>query len=191
MQLDGGRTFAAGLAARLRSTLDRVSLRCAVALFSITLRVAFAALWCTLRCAKIFELYLCWQTSWSVRGTNFWITMDRVALATGELCERPWRSMSNESFHRLRSNNFEVCVLFERAHSLEPAHIHSTALACCAQCTSCEALVCARSVSVRLGGHRLHGDHRCDLHGGGPCVGARDPKLRSGTYKPKNTVCSF
>ena len=74
--------------------------------------------------------------------------MARVALATGELCERPWRSMSNESFHRLRSNIFEVSVLFERAHAHEPAHIHSTALACCAQCTSCEAIVCARSVSV-------------------------------------------
>ena len=35
MQLDGGRTFAAGLAGRLRSTLFRVSLRCAVALYSI------------------------------------------------------------------------------------------------------------------------------------------------------------
>ena len=56
-----------------------------------------------------------------------------------------------------------MCVLFERAHSLEPAHIHSTALACCAQCTSCEALVCARSVSVRLGGLRRHGDHQSDL----------------------------
>ena len=148
MQLDGGRTFAAGLAARLRSTFYRVSLRCAVALYSIALLVALAALWCTSHCAQIFELYLCWQTSWSVRGTNFWITMDRVALATGELRERPWRSITNESFHRLRSNNFEVCVLFERAHSLEPAHIHSTALACCTQCTSCEAIVCARSVSV-------------------------------------------
>ena len=148
MQLDGGRTFAAGLAARLRSTFYRVSLRCAVALFSITLRVPLAALWCTPRCVKIFELFSCWQTRWRVRGTNFWITMDRVALATGELCERPWRSMSNESFHRLRSNTFEVSVLFERAHAHEPAHIHSTALACCAQCTSCEAIVCARSVSV-------------------------------------------
>ena len=71
--------------------------------------------------------------------------------------------MSNESFHRLRSNIFEVSVLFERAHAHEPAHIHSTALACCAQCTSCEALVCARSVSVRLGGIRRHGDHQSDL----------------------------
>ena len=34
MQLDGGRTFAAGLAARLRSGFDRVSLRCSVALYS-------------------------------------------------------------------------------------------------------------------------------------------------------------
>ena len=74
--------------------------------------------------------------------------MARVALGTGEPCERPWPDSAPKSFHRLRSNNFEVCVLFERAHSLEPAHIHSTALACCAQCTSCEALVCARSVSV-------------------------------------------
>ena len=74
--------------------------------------------------------------------------MARVSLATGKLCVRPWLESAPESFHRLRSNNFEVCVLFERAHSLEPAHIHSTALACCAQCTSCEALVCARSVSV-------------------------------------------
>ena len=74
--------------------------------------------------------------------------MARVALGTGEPRERPWPAIAPESFHRLRSNTFEVCVLFERAHSLEPAHIHSTALACCAQCTSCEALVCARSVSV-------------------------------------------
>ena len=74
--------------------------------------------------------------------------MARVALATGELCERPWLSISNESFYRLRCNIFEVCVLFERAHSLEPAHILSTALVCCTQCTSCEAIVCARSVSV-------------------------------------------
>ena len=130
------------------NALPSPSLRCAVALYPITLRVALAALWCTPRCAQIFELYLCWQTSWSFRGTNFWNPMERVALGTGEPCERPWRSMTNESFHRLRSNIFEVSVLFERAHSLEPAHIHSTALACCAQCTSCEALVCARSVSV-------------------------------------------
>ena len=74
--------------------------------------------------------------------------MARVALGTGEPRERPWPAIAPESFHRLRSNTFEVCVLFERAHSLEPAHIHSTALACCAQCTSCEALICARSVSV-------------------------------------------
>ena len=74
--------------------------------------------------------------------------MARVALGTGEPRERPWPAIAPESFHRLRSNTFEVCVLFERAHSLEPAHIHSTALACCAQCTSCEAIVCARSVSV-------------------------------------------
>ena len=74
--------------------------------------------------------------------------MARVALGTGEPCERPWPGEAPESFHRLRSNTFEVCVLFERAHSLEPAHIHSTALVCCTQCTSCEAIVCARSVSV-------------------------------------------
>ena len=74
--------------------------------------------------------------------------MARVALGTGEPRERPWPAIAPESFHRLWSNTFEVCVLFERAHSLEPAHIHSTALACCAQCTSCEAIVCARSVSV-------------------------------------------
>ena len=57
MQLDGGTTFAAGLAARLRSLGYRVSLRCAGRLYSIALRVALAALWCTLRCAQIFELY--------------------------------------------------------------------------------------------------------------------------------------
>ena len=57
MQLDGGRTFAAGLAARLRSTFYRVSLRCAVALYSIALLVALAALWCMSHCARIFELY--------------------------------------------------------------------------------------------------------------------------------------
>ena len=171
MQLDGGRTFAAGLAARLRLTLFRVSLRCAVALYSITLRVALAALWCTPRCAQIFELYLCWQTSWSFRGTNFWNPMAWVALGTGELYEWAWPDKALESFHRQRSNIFEVSVLFERAHTHEPAHIHSTALACCTQCTSCEAFVCARSVSVRLGGLRRHGDHRSDLHGGGPCVG--------------------
>ena len=74
--------------------------------------------------------------------------MARVALGTGEPCERPWPGEAPESFHRLRSNIFEVSVLFERAHAHEPAHIHSTALACCAQCTSCEAIVCARSVSV-------------------------------------------
>ena len=74
--------------------------------------------------------------------------MALVALGTGSPCERQWPDKALESFHRLRSNIFEVCVLFERAHSLEPAHIHSTALACCAQCTSCEAIVCARSVSV-------------------------------------------
>ena len=45
MQLDGGWIFAAGLAARLRSTLERVSLRCAVALFSITLRVPLGVQW--------------------------------------------------------------------------------------------------------------------------------------------------
>ena len=105
-------------------------------------------------------------------------------------CERPWPDSAPESFHRLRSNIFEVCVLFERAHSLEPAHIHSTALACCAQCTSCEALVCARS-PLGVGGLRRHGDHQSDLHGGGPCVGAWDPKLRSGTYKPKKYVLFF
>ena len=71
--------------------------------------------------------------------------MARVALGTGEPRERPWPAIAPESFHRLRSNTFEVCVLFERAHSLEPAHIHSTALACCTQCTSCEAIVCART----------------------------------------------
>ena len=74
--------------------------------------------------------------------------MARVALGTGELYEWAWPDKALESFHRLRSNIFEVCVLFERAHSPEPAHIHSTALACCTQCTSCEAIVCARSVSV-------------------------------------------
>jgi len=57
MQLDGGRTFAAGLAGRLRSTFYRVSLRCAVALYSIALLVALAALWCMSHCARIFELY--------------------------------------------------------------------------------------------------------------------------------------
>ena len=118
------------------------------ALYFIALRVVLAAPWCTLRCAQIFELYLHWQTSWSFRGTNFWNPMARVALGTGEPCERPWPGEAPESFHRLRSNIFEVSVLFERAHAHEPAHIHSTALACCAQCTSCEALVCARSVSV-------------------------------------------
>ena len=74
--------------------------------------------------------------------------MARVALGTGELYEWAWPEKALESFHRQRSNIFEVSVLFERAHAHEPAHIHSTALACCAQCTSCEALVCARSVSV-------------------------------------------
>ena len=148
MQLDGGRTFAAGLAARLRSTLRRVLLRCAVALYSLALRVALAAPWCTLRCAQLFELYLYWQTSWSFRGTNFWNPMALVALGTGSPCERQWPDKALESFHRLRSNIFEVSVLFERAHAHEPAHIHSTALACCTQCTSCEAIVCARSVSV-------------------------------------------
>ena len=93
MQLDGGWIFAAGLAARLRSRLSRVSLRCAVALFSITLRVVLAALWCTPRCAKIFELYLHWQTSWSVRGTIFWNPMARVALAQVSYVKRPWRSI--------------------------------------------------------------------------------------------------
>ena len=56
MQLDGGWIFAAGLAARLRSALFRVSLCCAVDIYSIALRVALAAPWCTLRCAQIFEL---------------------------------------------------------------------------------------------------------------------------------------
>ena len=41
------------------------------------------------------------------------------------------------------------------------------------------------------GGLRCHGDHRCDLHGSGPCVGARGPKLMSGTYKPKKYVLFF
>ena len=59
-----------------------------------------------------------------------------------------WRG-SRELPPATEQYTFEVCVLFERAHSLEPAHIHSTALACCAQCTSCEAIACARSVSVR------------------------------------------
>ena len=85
--------------------------------------------------------------------------MARVALGTGELYEWAWPDKALESFHQQRSNIFEVSVLFERAHAHEPAHIHSTALACCTQCTSCEAFVCARSVSVRLGGLRRHGDH--------------------------------
>ena len=118
------------------------------ALYFIALRVVLAAPWCTLRCAQIFEIYQYWQTKWKHRGTNFWNQMARLALGTGEPCERPWPGEAPESFHRLRSNIFEVSVLFERAHAHEPAHIHSTALACCAQCTSCEALVCARSVSV-------------------------------------------
>ena len=74
--------------------------------------------------------------------------MARVALGTGSPCERQWPDKALESFHRLRSNIFEVSVRCERAHAHEPAHIPATALACCAQCTSCEAIVCARSVSV-------------------------------------------
>ena len=30
---------------------------------------------------------------------------------------------------------------------------------------------CARLRALGVGGLRRHGDHRCDLHGGGPCVG--------------------
>ena len=74
--------------------------------------------------------------------------MARVALGTGELYEWAWPDKALESFHRQRSNIFEVSVLFERAHAHEPAHIHSTALACCTQCTSCEAIVCARSMMM-------------------------------------------
>ena len=125
MQSDGGWIFAAGLAGKLSfqaavKAPSSLAALCsaAVALYSIALRVALAAPWCTPRCAQIFELYLYWQTSWSFRGTNFWNPMARVALGTGEPCERPWPDSAPESFHRLRSNIFEVCVLFERAHSL-------------------------------------------------------------------------
>ena len=85
---------------------------------------------------------------WKPPQTPLLHTFARIPTATGELYELAWPEKALESFHRLRSNIFEVSVLFERAHAHEPAHIHSTALACCAQCTSCEALVCARSVSV-------------------------------------------
>ena len=100
---------------------------------------------------------------WKPPQTPLLHTFARIPTATGELYELAWPEKALESFHRLRSNIFEVSVLFERAHAHEPAHIHSTALACCAQCSSCEALVCARSVSVRLGGIRRHGDHQSDL----------------------------
>ena len=148
MQLDGGRTFAAGLAARLRSTLERVSLRCAVALYSLHSEwhsLLYGARRAVHRSSSSTYIGKRVGTSEApIFGIQWlWSRLQQVSYvsAHGEHGQRELPPATEQHL-------CEVCVLFERAHSLEPAHIHSTALACCAQCTSCEAIVCARSVSV-------------------------------------------
>jgi len=121
---------------------------------------------------------------WKPPRTPLLHTFARIPTATGELYELAWPEKALESIDRLRSNIFEVSVLFERAHAHEPAHIHSTALACCAQCTSCEAIVCARSVSVDSAAMETIGViSMAAVLALGP-----GPKMRSGTYKPKKYV---
>ena len=59
-------------------------------------------------------------------------------------------SMSNESFHRLRSNIFEVCVCCSNAHTHSSPRISTPPRSRAARNARAvnEALVCARSVSV-------------------------------------------
>ena len=146
MQLDGGWIFA-GSAWPASCGQGSVELAALCSRPSTSLHYEWYSLLHGARCA-VHRSSSCTYIGKRSGGTNFWNPMARVALGTGSPCERQWPDKALESFHRLRSNIFEVRVLFERAHAHEPAHIHSTALACCAQCTSCEAIVCARSVSV-------------------------------------------
>ena len=169
MQPDGGWIFAAGLAGRLRCYLSSVSGRCAAPPLSTRAHVCRL---CMVHVPASLPIMFALPSPISSWRTSLHPIADAMVRVP------PCVQLTLESVYALHSLNvgwFQAAA-WDFDMLLEFARVESGRAHRCDQCRAARVVVpmrCARLRALGVGGLRRHGDHRCDLHGGGPCVGAR------------------